>query len=75
MDNAFKSGDTVRHKSGTGPRMTVDHCDENEVGVPTVWCTWFDGGKKVQDLFPADTVERAAKPALGGIYVAGPRGP
>jgi len=61
--------------------MTVTVCDEDEVGVPTVWCVWFGeygfvAKPNFERAFPAITIEKvSAKPVLGGVYVPGPRGP
>lgn len=52
MDNEIKVGDVVMLKSN-GPRMTVEEIakyssySEEEKAK----CVWFDGSKKMEDLF------------------------
>jgi uncharacterized protein YodC (DUF2158 family) len=55
MNEQFQLGDVVQLKSG-GPRMTVDEIGPDMTNRLTVWCTWFDGLKKVTDNFPASSV-------------------
>lgn len=52
----FNVGDVVRLKSG-GPKMTVTQIGER-LGAPTVWCSWFDGTKKLDGDFPPSALER-----------------
>jgi uncharacterized protein YodC (DUF2158 family) len=53
-----KIGDVVILKSG-GPRMTVhDIGDYTNRGLQVgVLCVWFDGSKKVEDVFHPETIE------------------
>lgn len=53
----FKSGDVVKLKSG-GPKMTVTGIGDH-YGTATVWCSWFDGTKKVDGTFPPAALEVA----------------
>ncbi len=48
----FKPKDVVVVISG-GPVMTVTQCAEDQLGVMTVWCTWFDKNKPMNGTFPA----------------------
>lgn len=54
-----KIGDVVILKSG-GPPMTVHNIgDYSSRGLnPGVLCVWFDGSKRVEDVFHPDTIER-----------------
>lgn len=57
MENDFKVGDVVILKSG-GPRMTIEGIDK--YGLSTVkkaLCTWFDGNKKVSEIFTMEAIE------------------
>ena len=67
----MKKGDNVRHKSGTGPVMTVrevagadhDSCDEGNLV-----CQWYDDGEKrfVEDCFdPEVLVIHKGDPPMG----------
>jgi uncharacterized protein YodC (DUF2158 family) len=56
-DIPFKPTDVVRVRSG-GPKMTVSQVGER-YGDPTVWCVWFDKGKKFEDTFHPDALEIA----------------
>ena len=53
----FEIGDTVRLKSG-GPLMTIDNIgDYSPTGPnPGLLCVWFDGGKRVAEVFHQNTV-------------------
>ncbi|QDQ84041.1 YodC family protein [Paraburkholderia megapolitana] len=57
----FSKGDVVQVKSG-GPAMTVsDTGDYSVTGMGPkdgVQCIWFDGPKKVRDVFDAATLEK-----------------
>jgi uncharacterized protein YodC (DUF2158 family) len=55
----FEIGETVRLRSG-GPLMTVhDIGDYSPQGPnPGVLCVWFDGSKKVEDIFHPKAIER-----------------
>lgn len=55
-DNALKTGDVVRLKSG-GPHMTVSNIGDN-YGTPTVWCCWFERTTKVEDTFTLGSLEK-----------------
>lgn len=56
-DIPFKAGDVVRVKSG-GPRMTVTQTGAAAMtDEPTVWCVWFDGPKKMNDIFAPEALE------------------
>ncbi len=54
----FKVGDVVQLKSG-GPAMTVHSIgDFSPTGPnPGLHCVWFDGAKKVGDVFDPRVVE------------------
>ena len=54
----FKIGDVVILKSG-GPPMTVHNIgDYSPMGPnPGLLCVWFDGAKKVEDVFHVNAVE------------------
>lgn len=54
----FKIGDVVILKSG-GPSMTVHSIgDYSPMGPnPGLLCVWFDGSKKVEDIFHPSVVE------------------
>ena len=54
----FKIGDVVILKSG-GPAMTVHNIgDYTPTGPnPGLSCVWFDGVKKVEDVFHVNAVE------------------
>jgi uncharacterized protein YodC (DUF2158 family) len=63
-DFPFKAGDVVRLKSG-GPKMTVDQVAERAMTLePTVWCSWFDGAKKISDTFAPDALEAVSNEPL-----------
>lgn len=57
MAEQFKAGDVVKFKSG-GPKMTVTQVGDR-MGTPVVWCSWFDGTKKLDGDFPPATLEIA----------------
>lgn len=54
----FNVGDVVQLKSG-GPLMTVHSIgDYSPTGPnPGLLCVWFDGNKKVEDIFDPRAVE------------------
>lgn len=53
----FKVGDVVCLKSG-GPSMTVEEIGEYFGTSGThVKCTWFDGGKRMSEIFHPDTLK------------------
>ena len=58
---AFNVGDTVKLKSG-GPLMTVTNPSAHAGGKAVVSCNWFDGSDIKGGVFPAETLELAAKP-------------
>lgn len=60
MSKEWKVGDVVLLKSG-GPKMTVSNVTRDD-GNLKVWCTWFDGSKKNDAPFPADTLEDESEP-------------
>lgn len=49
MNEAISEGDVVVLKSG-GPNMTVTTVADL-YGVPTAWCSWFDGKKQCSGTF------------------------
>ena len=53
----FKIGDVVTLKSG-GPLMTIHNIGEYSASGlnPGLLCVWFDGAKKVEDVFHPDAV-------------------
>jgi uncharacterized protein YodC (DUF2158 family) len=57
MSEQFKAGDVVQLKSG-GPVMTVNKTGNKSMGGPfTVWCSWFEGEKKMNDDFPPESLK------------------
>lgn len=55
----FKIGDVVILKSG-GPPMTVHAISDYSATRgfnPGLACVWFDGNKRVEDVFHPNTVE------------------
>lgn len=54
----FNVGDVVQLKSG-GPLMTVHNISDcSPMGPnPGLLCVWFDGSKKVEDVFDPRAVE------------------
>ena len=64
----FKIGDTVKLKSG-GPRMTVQHIgDYSASGIKLgAQCVWFDGSKKLVDVFHVDALELYKPPSVGVV--------
>ncbi len=50
-DTAFKSGDTVKVKSG-GPLMTVKSTEGDDV-----ICVWFEGKNKKESRFKSTTLK------------------
>jgi uncharacterized protein YodC (DUF2158 family) len=52
---SFKEGDVVKLKSG-GPKMTVTSVGD-QLGTPSVWCSWFTAGKNNAGVFPLGAVE------------------
>jgi uncharacterized protein YodC (DUF2158 family) len=53
---SFQKGDVVQLKSG-GPKMTVAWCEE-EHGVLTAYCQWFDGTKQLHGTFPPESLKK-----------------
>ena len=55
---SFKVGDVVQLKSG-GPPMTIhaisDYSQSRGLN-PGIACVWFDGSKKLEDVFHPDTI-------------------
>lgn len=54
MSAAFKAGDVVQLKSG-GPKMTVMYVGDR-YGDEAVFCVWFEGPRKMEDMFPPETL-------------------
>lgn len=55
--NNFEIGNTVRLKSG-GPLMTVHDIGDYSPGPnPGLLCIWFDGSKRVEEVFHPKTVD------------------
>jgi uncharacterized protein YodC (DUF2158 family) len=52
----WKQGDVVRLKSG-GPKLTV--VAESGMEPGHMICVWFDGSKKLEDVFATHTLELA----------------
>jgi uncharacterized protein YodC (DUF2158 family) len=70
--NEFKAGDVVRLDSG-GPRMTVSQIGQRaSTGEDSVWCVWFEGAKKCEDVFPPAALALDSEPALPSSYVRRP---
>ena len=57
MESPLKIGDVVRLKSG-GPEMTVAHIGKY-AHKDGAMCVWFDGKKRVQEVFELETLELA----------------
>lgn len=57
MNSSFNIGDVVQLKSG-GPLMTVQNIGEYVSFNPGVQCVWFDGSRKVEDVFHPNSLER-----------------
>jgi uncharacterized protein YodC (DUF2158 family) len=54
---SFKPGDVVQLKSG-GPTMTVETVGNHGMtGVPLVWCSWFEGKKRMKDTFAPEALD------------------
>ena len=55
----FKIGDVVTLKSG-GPTMTVHELGDYSPTGPAngADCVWFDGAKKMSDVFHVDALQR-----------------
>ena len=51
----LKKGDVVKLKSG-GPEMTVTDVANDDFGVMTVWCCWFDKTDVKTGTFPIESV-------------------
>lgn len=54
MVNEIKAGDVVVLKSG-GPSMTVNSVGDR-YGTLSAYCTWFDGKKQVEGVFPVTSL-------------------
>ncbi|MBP2147412.1 YodC family protein [Xanthobacter flavus] len=61
----FKTGDTVRLKSGS-PLMTISRFYSAAGGKVIAECIWFDGVEKKSGDFPVETLE----PDDGGPVIA-----
>jgi uncharacterized protein YodC (DUF2158 family) len=62
MNNGFEIGDTVELKSG-GPIMTIERFDT--IGdLPSAWCTWFDGTKRIDQDFALAALQKISSPGL-----------
>lgn len=58
MENEFKPTDIVRVRSG-GPKMTVTEVGKTYMtGQDAVKCTWFENGKKHEDVFHPASLEK-----------------
>jgi uncharacterized protein YodC (DUF2158 family) len=57
MEQEFKAGDVVQLKSG-GPKMTIDTIAVFSMGGTheQAKCVWFDGKKRVEELFELSTL-------------------
>jgi uncharacterized protein YodC (DUF2158 family) len=62
----FKSGDTVRLKSG-GPLMTVHDYHTNNPDDKRLTCTWFDNKEIKSATFLEDVLIAGARPSLKTI--------
>jgi len=54
----FKKGDTVILKSG-GPLMTIQDIGDYGRIKKGAACIWFDGKRKIEDVFDLETLESA----------------
>ncbi len=58
MSGNLQPGDVVRVKSG-GPKMTIDKIGQFGMGSKEeARCVWFDGNKRVTDLFQLEILEK-----------------
>jgi uncharacterized protein YodC (DUF2158 family) len=58
-DTQFKAGDVVTLKSG-GPEMTIDDISKYGMGsTDRAKCIWFDGKKKMEDVFELHSLKSA----------------
>ena len=56
MADELKVGDVVQLKSGS-PQMTIDGIDDyGNSGTKQARCVWFDGPKKLYDVFGLATL-------------------
>jgi uncharacterized protein YodC (DUF2158 family) len=56
---SFKDGDVVQLKSG-GPKMTIDKIAVFFTGGnEQARCVWFDGSKRMTDVFSLDSLTKA----------------
>ena len=51
----FQAGEIVTLKSGS-PKMTIRKVEDDQ-GVPSAWCEWFDGEVKKQ-VFPLTSLSK-----------------
>jgi uncharacterized protein YodC (DUF2158 family) len=59
MSSEIKVGDVVQLKSG-GPKMTVDNIGKyNYSPHDQAACSWFDGAKKIEDVFPMTSLKKS----------------
>jgi uncharacterized protein YodC (DUF2158 family) len=56
-DDQINPEDIVQLNSG-GPQMTVTGVG-SEDGVRSVWCTWFEGTKLENAIFPLSSLKHA----------------
>lgn len=64
MNHEFKAGDVVQLKSG-GPKMTINQIGKYGKGSTQdqAKCVWFEGSKKVEDVFELHSLMTAAAAA------------
>lgn len=61
----FKVGDAVVLKGGGGPVMTVQRLADalgSRRSDDPVECVWFDGSRKIDDIFPSAALKTYAEP-------------
>jgi uncharacterized protein YodC (DUF2158 family) len=62
MEHEFDVGDCVQLKSG-GPEMIIEEI-EKYGGEDKAKCIWFDGKKKVSDVFRFETLTKCSAVSL-----------
>jgi uncharacterized protein YodC (DUF2158 family) len=58
----FKASDAVQVITG-GPRMTITQVAEDQLGIMTAWCIWFDGTKRMEGTFPVMALRHSPDPS------------
>lgn len=68
MEQGLKQGDVVRLKSG-GPDMTIEGIGKYGMASTNerALCVWFDGKKRLQEIFELHSLESAQPRSAFGI--------